>query len=76
VLFAQGCDFSGQKPDEPNPVCWRAGNEVVVPTVRHLVYGCVIPVHAFNSPFILNDINRMVAQNAPLIRLTERQQAF
>jgi len=34
----------------------------------------VIPVHAFNSPFIPNEIIRMVAQNTPLIPLAGRQQ--
>jgi len=37
VLFAQGRDLSGQRPDETNAVCRCAGNEAVVPTVRHSV---------------------------------------
>ena len=63
MFLAQGCDFSGQKPDEPNAVDRRAGNEVVVPTFRHSVYGCVFPVHAIKVPFLSYAINRIVAPN-------------
>src|SRR4030042_1146989 len=66
VLFAQGRDLSGQRPDETNAVCRRAGNEVVVPTVRHSVYGCMLPVHALKVPFLPSDINLIVAPNAQL----------
>jgi len=61
VLFAQGRDLSGQRPDETNAVCRRAGNEAVVPTVRHSVYGCVLPVHALKVPFLPRDINLTIA---------------
>ena len=64
MLFAQGRDFSGQKPDEFNAVCRRAGNKVVVPTVRHSVYGCVLPVHDLNVPFLPCNSNRIVTPNA------------
>jgi len=66
VLFAQGRDLLGQRPDETKTVCRRAGNEVVVPTVRHLVYGCVLPVHVLKVSFLPSDINLMVPPKAPL----------
>jgi len=71
VLSAQGRDFSGQRPDETKAFCRRAGNEVVVPTVRHLVYGCVLPVHALKVPFLPNDINLILPPNVPHYRLAE-----
>ena len=76
MLFAQGRDFSGQRPDETNAVCQRAGNKVVVPTVRHSVYGCVLPVHALKIPFLPNEINLIVAPNARVQsrRLRRRQE--
>ena len=63
MLFAQGRDLLGQRPDETKAVCRRAGNEVVVPTVRHLVYGCVLPVHVLKVAFLPSDINLMVPPN-------------
>jgi len=52
VLFAQGRDLSGQRPDETNAVCWRAGNEIVIPNLRHSVDGSVLPIHALKVPFL------------------------
>ncbi len=63
MLFVQGNDLSGQGPDETHTFCRRAENEVVVPTVHHSVFGCVLSVHASKVPFLLNDINQMVAPN-------------
>jgi len=60
VIFAQGHDFSGQNPDEFNAVFRLAGNKVVVPVVRLSVYGCVLPVHGFNVPFLQRKSNRVI----------------
>jgi len=60
VLLAQGRDLSGQRPDETTAVCRRAGNEVVVPTVQHSIYGCLLPVHAFKIALLTNHINLTV----------------
>ena len=70
MLFTQGRDLSGQRPDETNAVCRRAGNEVVVPTVRHSVYGGVLPVHALKVAFLPSDINLIVAPNEPVEKVT------
>ncbi len=61
MLFAQGRDLSGQRPDETKAVCGRAGNEVVVSVVRHSVFGRVLPVHALKRPFLASDINLTLA---------------
>lgn len=66
MFFAQGRDFSGQNPDEFNAVLRRAGNKVVVPVVRHSIYGCVLPVHDFNIPFLPRKSNQVVTPNAEL----------
>ena len=66
MLFAQGGDFPSQRPDEPDPICRRAGNEVVVPVVRHAEVGGVIPVHTFNLPFVPNNINRLPPLSRPI----------
>ena len=73
MLFAQGRDLSGQRPDEPKAVCRRAGNEAVVPTIRHSVYGCVLPVHALKVPFLPHDINLTIAPNVPHNRLAMKR---
>jgi hypothetical protein len=53
----------GQGPNEANAFCYRAGNEVVVPTLRHSVYRCVFSVHVLKVPFLLSGINRIIAPN-------------
>ena len=63
MFFAQGRDLAGQRPDETNAVCRRARNEIVVPTVRHSVCGCVLPVHALKVPFLRRPINLTIAPN-------------
>jgi len=63
VFFAQGREFSGQNPDEFNAVLRRPGNKVVVPFVRHSKYGCVLPVHNFNIPFLPRKSNQVVTPN-------------
>ena len=63
MLFAQGRDLLGQRPDETEAVCRRAGNEVIVPTVRHSIYDYVLPVHALKIPFLPSDINLIVGPN-------------
>ena len=67
MFFAQGGDFPGQKPYELNALCRCAGNKVVVPMVRHLVYGCVISVHTLKVPFSPHYINQIVA---PMLRIS------
>jgi len=62
VLFAQGRDLPGQRPDETKALCRRAGNEVVFPTVRHSGYGCVLPVHALKVSFLPSEINLIVVE--------------
>jgi len=69
VLFAQGRDLSGQKPGESNTAFLRAGNEVVVPKVRHSVYGRVHPVHVLKLPFLPCGFNKLVTQNATTQRV-------
>jgi hypothetical protein len=63
VLFAQRRDLSGQRPDETDAVRRRAGNEVVVLTVRHSEYGCMLPIHALKVPFLPSNINLIPASN-------------
>jgi hypothetical protein len=70
VLFAQGRDLTGQKQGESNTAFLRAGNEVVVPNVRHSVYDCALHVHVFKLPFLPCGINRIVTQNATAQRET------
>jgi len=60
VFFAQGRNFPCQKPDELNAVCRCAGNEVVVPNVRNLVYGCVISVHTHKVSFLPLGIKQII----------------
>jgi hypothetical protein len=63
VFFTQRYDLTGQRPYETNAVRRRAGNEVVVPTIRCSIYDCVFPIHAFKIPFLLSVINLIVAPN-------------
>ena len=64
MLFAQGRDLSGQRPDETNPLRRRAGNEIVVPDLRHSVYGCVLPIHTLKVPFLPSDINLVASPDS------------
>ena len=61
MLFAQGRDFLGQRPDEAHALRRSAGNEVIVPTVRHSVNESVLPIHALKVPFLARDINLIIA---------------
>ena len=76
MFFAQGRDFPGQRPDETNTVRRRAGNEVVVPLIRHSVYGSVLPVHGLKVSFLPKGINRIIAPNESFSDVTQKYLHF
>jgi hypothetical protein len=45
VLFAQGYDFSSQRPDEANSVAGVPGTKPLFCRSNILIYGCVLSVH-------------------------------
>ena len=64
MLLAQGGDFPSQRPDETQALCRRAGDKVVVQTIRHSVFRRVLPVHRLRIPFSLCNISPKVVRPA------------
>jgi hypothetical protein len=51
VPFTQGGDFSSQLPNKSYSFRRCAGNDVVVPAIRHPVYRNALSVHCFHLAF-------------------------
>ena len=59
-LFTQGCNFAGRKSDETDAVPQLAGYYIVVPTIKHSVFGHYSRVYDVKISLFADGINRIV----------------